>query len=871
MSTHNHTAISSGAAANAATVNTPLGTLDAAIGNLTTLTTTAKTSAVAAINEVDANADAAAAAVGTLASLTTTDKASAVAAINEVDANADAAAAAVGTLASLTTTAKTSAVAAINEVDAEIAALAQVAVNLVLDPFCRLWSVSTLAQDGRTRWYIPASLSTVAADGSGYNANYVRATANGGRVLWLPEMGLKAGDVVSFALDCLIPVGRNARLAIAWRTSGGAAISTVTGTNTAGTGAQAVLTLANQTIPATAGQVYLYVTLVSGSGDVDIYNWICVKATSISASTIADNASANALHAYFQNSLIRNGNNLHPDPFNQYTVIGESWGGVGRWYNSTALEDVDPDAGNPYDAPTRRHLGSGATLAGIHIRFEELGIAVAPGDVIRVAIECKAASGNFAIWLRGRTQAGTGFSNAASSSTAVTMAGVPATLTHSYTVQAGDYGLTIATYRTSGSADLDIYSSRITLNQEIGTRALPSAAPTWLYRDVQTARGDLASLAARLDVSLNADGTPKAERWSPYVAAYGRDLLRDWQAKLARIRRADGTSQAVIAWIGDSWIENDARLTGSLRSLLQTEYGDAGPGYVSAVGSLMTGVSRSITGTWTQRDKDTSPIGRGVDMYDATSTDTATPAKISYSTSVLTWTSAKIHYIKQVDGGEFRWRVDAGAWTTVNTAAGAEAHAVETISGLAATTHTLEIEVLSAGVAGVKIAGVELIKSGNGVRLLRLGQNGATADEFATAAALGTWAGAVQAFAPNMVILTLGTNDHNQDYTIASFTTYMNEIVDSIQAAMPLCDVLIATPGDNGNSGTYTIEEYVDALRDIAIAQGCAGFDMLLALGDCDYYVVGAKRNLWEDASHINATAGRIVDGLIYENLLRLP
>lgn len=55
MSTHNHTAIASGAAANAATINAPLGTIDAAIGDLTTLTTTAKTSAVAALNEVDAD------------------------------------------------------------------------------------------------------------------------------------------------------------------------------------------------------------------------------------------------------------------------------------------------------------------------------------------------------------------------------------------------------------------------------------------------------------------------------------------------------------------------------------------------------------------------------------------------------------------------------------------------------------------------------------------------------------------------------------------------------------------------------------------------------------------------------------------------
>lgn len=53
MTTNNHTAISAGAAANAATINSPLGQLDAAIGSLATLTTTAKSTAVAAINELD--------------------------------------------------------------------------------------------------------------------------------------------------------------------------------------------------------------------------------------------------------------------------------------------------------------------------------------------------------------------------------------------------------------------------------------------------------------------------------------------------------------------------------------------------------------------------------------------------------------------------------------------------------------------------------------------------------------------------------------------------------------------------------------------------------------------------------------------------
>lgn len=124
MSTHNHTAITTGAAANASTINTPLGTLDAAIGDLDALTTTAKTSAVAAINEVAALIGAAASASGSIGTSIDTDgtlKADSVdvaavikdAIITDAKLVADIK---IGSLASLQTENKTSVVAAINNV-----------------------------------------------------------------------------------------------------------------------------------------------------------------------------------------------------------------------------------------------------------------------------------------------------------------------------------------------------------------------------------------------------------------------------------------------------------------------------------------------------------------------------------------------------------------------------------------------------------------------------------------------------------------------------------------------------------------------------------------------------------------------------------
>lgn len=84
------------------------------IGDLSSLTTTAKSNLVSAVNEVNANSGVAL--IGDLSSLTTTEKSTVVGAINEVDSNTDTNTTAIGDLSSLTTTDKSSLVSAINEV-----------------------------------------------------------------------------------------------------------------------------------------------------------------------------------------------------------------------------------------------------------------------------------------------------------------------------------------------------------------------------------------------------------------------------------------------------------------------------------------------------------------------------------------------------------------------------------------------------------------------------------------------------------------------------------------------------------------------------------------------------------------------------------
>lgn len=92
-------------------------TLATSVGDIASLTTTANTNTVAAINEIKSTSATSAsvtAITGDKTTLVTTNKSTLVAAINELAASSG------GDLASLTTTAKSSLVAAINEIDADV-------------------------------------------------------------------------------------------------------------------------------------------------------------------------------------------------------------------------------------------------------------------------------------------------------------------------------------------------------------------------------------------------------------------------------------------------------------------------------------------------------------------------------------------------------------------------------------------------------------------------------------------------------------------------------------------------------------------------------------------------------------------------------
>lgn len=264
MSTYNHTAIATGAAANAGTVNTPLGTLDAAIGNLTTLTTTAKTSAVAAINEVDADATTALSRIGAAASVSGSIATS-------IDTDGTLKAGAVdgsGVIANgVVTLEKLS-----PDVQAGLGGGSALAVNLMWD------EVFQHAEDlgnwgGKSWWRGDASvLSLVTSTASPYGSKLLRVTGDEyGKGTYLEEIGLQAGDVISAGMMCKATSGTY-RCKLIFRTTGpgASAVSTAVGDYYTFSNDTQPLTCSNVTIPATANWVEV-VPDSAAFGTLDIY------------------------------------------------------------------------------------------------------------------------------------------------------------------------------------------------------------------------------------------------------------------------------------------------------------------------------------------------------------------------------------------------------------------------------------------------------------------------------------------------------------------------------------------------------------------------------------------------------------------------
>jgi lysophospholipase L1-like esterase len=118
----------------------------------------------------------------------------------------------------------------------------------------------------------------------------------------------------------------------------------------------------------------------------------------------------------------------------------------------------------------------------------------------------------------------------------------------------------------------------------------------------------------------------------------------------------------------------------------------------------------------------------------------------------------------------------------------------------------------------------------------------------------------------------LATNDQNVRAPSA-FKTNLQSIITRVKTALPLADIVLVVPCENGRVNTYAMSLYADVTYQLAVTNKCAYLDLQYVFGEeFSEYASTSPRN-WFNADLIHpepSTGGRAIVDAIYRLLTKI-
>ena len=324
-------------------------------------------------------------------------------------------------------------------------------------------------------------------------------------------------------------------------------------------------------------------------------------------------------------------------------------------------------------------------------------------------------------------------------------------------------------------------------------------------------------------------------------------------AKLMRVENKEPGAVARILYYGDSIIATDF-ITGKLRRLLQTRFGDSGHGYANIAnafpGYLHIDVSRSSTPAWKFSTcvgpyADDAFYGLGcasfVSYYPGNWTQFGTATVAEWGTKV---SSYELEYLKQPDGGPLEIYLDGDKHSVLETAADSKElawHRIEVDDG----PHKLKLKTTDK--RSVRLFGIRMERAVPGVTVSALGITGGGA-RFLDKQDNAHFAAVVKAAKPDLVVLAFGGNEvgGGSELPMDMLERTNAVVMEQIEKAVPDASYLLAGPLDMSEPGGQISFPRVpivnDTLRKIAAERGWAFWDQFRVMGGA-----GSMR-LWMDA-----------------------
>lgn len=352
--------------------------------------------------------------------------------------------------------------------------------------------------------------------------------------------------------------------------------------------------------------------------------------------------------------------------------------------------------------------------------------------------------------------------------------------------------------------------------------------------------------------------------------------LAPFYDKLARLERKSATKRLRIGMYGDSNLTSDF-ISGHLRRVLQTRWGDAGHGWISlsrpwgsyrhedvSTGGMWNLFKQWAPTTHVAPDKQYGFANMAAETNEVGAAGWAGTTKSEKAVVGKAVTHFELHYLKQKNGGSFRVELDKKEVRVVQTKAdsgwelGVEDFDVEEGAH--------EIRVFARGDGKVRILGTSLDRTPAtfdpakpGVQLDSLGA-GALNYERLTWVAKDTRKAGLQKRDYDLVILWLGMNV----MFVPPNAGYAKSFLADLKDALPATPILILSPPDTVREGETKsdprIVQVTDQMRQVALDTNVAFWDFREAMGGDGASVGFTKRGLTgEDHIHFGVEGSRLM------------
>jgi lysophospholipase L1-like esterase len=360
------------------------------------------------------------------------------------------------------------------------------------------------------------------------------------------------------------------------------------------------------------------------------------------------------------------------------------------------------------------------------------------------------------------------------------------------------------------------------------------------------------------------DGTPDTCRaWA--MDGFYRAIADDKRGALGHPVR--------VSWYGDSVVATDL-IPGRLRSRLQAELGDGGPGFVFVVPPHRfcehEGLTRDSSGTWATHAISTlqtpdglyGPGGATAETFDGATSTMKLAGKV---------TNIEVYALAQPRGGNVIVRADGTDVLHADTAADAKqvSYATATIDGGAS---KLELETHGK----VRLFGLDL-ENASGAVVDNLGIVSVNVKSFANEDA-AHWSAEVAHRGADLVMIMIGANEAQwlgpADQDTKDYQAHYEQVLAPIRKARPDAACLVVSPTDQAveKDGSYesrpVMPILVEAQRKAAEAQGCAFFSTYTWMGGKGSAAKWfRKRLVSSDFQHLSKRGADLLADAIYDAL----